>query len=431
MLHDVAGRRFAMLLLALTCLPVRAPALGTAEVTAPPRSVHLRILWWGSQARHDSTLEVLRLYEGTHPEVTFEPVFVDWNGYWDALYVMAAAEDVPDVFQMVIERIPLFASKGILADLEGISGLDVSGIDGAALDLGRLAGRLVAVPLGVNAMALGYSASLFEKSGVAPPSASWTWSELRKAALAIRSASGLWGLNGYGSDNDFAYFIRTRGGQVFDEALRGPGWRRDADVRDFYAMMLDFQDAGVVPPAEDWLEEQAEEENSLFARGGAAMRFLWSNKAVSVARRSGAAFGLAVPPGPEGSRGLFLRPSMFFCVSAASRGRGAAASFISAFVRDVPLNRVLGAERGIPVVDAVRDALGAAADEQTRTILDYVGIVAGRSSPMSLRFPAGEGEYRKAFQIVTRDVAFRRLGAAEAPAVLRKEIERVLAGSGR
>lgn len=428
--RPVAGFRFALLSLAIACSCPQASALGARDVARTTPGLALRILWWGSQARHDATLEVLRLYETAHPEVTFEPVFLDWNGYWDALYVMAAAEDVPDVFQMVVERIPLFAKKGLLADLDRAPGLDLAGIDPAAIDLGRLGGRLVAVPLGVNAMALGYNESLFRQAGVAPPDGAWTWADLRDAALRLRRDTGAWGLNGYGSDNDFAYFIRTRGGEVFNEALTGPGWRSDADVRDFFATVLDFQDAGVIPPAEDWLEDQTEEENSLFARGKAAMRFLWSNKAVSVAKRSGNPFGLALPPGPDGVRGLYLRPSMFFSVSSRSAHPGAAAGFISFFVRDISANRALGAERGIPVVDAVRDGLGAAGDAQTRTIFDYIGAVAARSSPMSTRFPAGEGQYREVFQIVTRDVAFRRLAPAQAPAVLRREMERVLAENG-
>src|SRR5690625_3206056 len=62
--------------------------------------VTIRIAWWGSQARHDGTVEVIELYEDQNPHVTIEYEFFDFDGYFTKLNTLVNAEDVWDVFQL-------------------------------------------------------------------------------------------------------------------------------------------------------------------------------------------------------------------------------------------------------------------------------------------------------------------------------------------
>jgi multiple sugar transport system substrate-binding protein len=416
------------LVLSLLVLSAVVFGAGTGETGSPETVTNLKILWWGSQARHDHTLRVLDLYNSMNPQVEFDPVFVDWNGYWDALYVMAAAEEMPDVFQTVIERLPLFHQKGLLADLAGVEHLDLEGVDPDILDLGRVDGELVAVCLGLNALTLGYNRRLFDEAGVPAPTPFWRWRDLREASLDLRSALGIFGLNGFGTDNDFRYWVRSRGGQLFSEDLRSVGWRSEDDVYDFYEQMLMFQSEGVVPPAENWVEEQIEEENSLFGLQRAAMRIMWSNRVVSVHRRRDLMIGLARLPGLGSRLGMFLRPAMFFSVAADSEEREEAGKFVSYFVLDRDANRILGAERGVPVVESIRQVVTAASDEQTQAVFYYIDGISRWSTPMARRFPAAEAEYRDAYNGLTRDVSFGRIAARDAPELLRARAEQLLAG---
>jgi multiple sugar transport system substrate-binding protein len=77
-----------------------APSGKDNSTVAGQTPVKLRILWWGSQARHDVTLKVLDLYTVKHPNVTFEPEYQGFDGYLDKLSTQAAAKNAPDVFQM-------------------------------------------------------------------------------------------------------------------------------------------------------------------------------------------------------------------------------------------------------------------------------------------------------------------------------------------
>ena len=59
----------------------------------------LRIMWWGSQTRHDRTLQVIDLFtEKTGIEV--EPEFYGFDDYISKLNILIAANDAPDLMQM-------------------------------------------------------------------------------------------------------------------------------------------------------------------------------------------------------------------------------------------------------------------------------------------------------------------------------------------
>ena len=114
---------------------------GEPSTTMGP--VTLRILWWGGQARHDKTLKVLDMYQQANPDVKIEPTYLGWGEYWDKVAVFAAAEDLPDIFQNVIERMPQLDEKNLMADLSAIKSFSTAGIDDTAVSIGKIDGRLV------------------------------------------------------------------------------------------------------------------------------------------------------------------------------------------------------------------------------------------------------------------------------------------------
>lgn len=71
-----------------------------AESGSAAENVKLRIMWWGSQPRHEATLKALETYTQKNPHVTFEPEYSGMDGYLDKLSTQAAAHNEPDIFQM-------------------------------------------------------------------------------------------------------------------------------------------------------------------------------------------------------------------------------------------------------------------------------------------------------------------------------------------
>ena len=367
----------------------------TAAAAGP---VTLRILWWGGQARHDKTLKVLDMYQQSNPDVKIEPTYLGWGEYWDKIAVYAAAEDLPDIFQNVINRMPQLNEKNLMADLSAIKSFSTDGIDKSAVSIGNFDGKLIGINLGVNALTMGYNDDFFDKAGVAYPGLNWTWNDMRAASVKIKNAAGAYGVDGLGTDNDMLYYLRTQGAEWFNKELTGPGWDNDKIMVDFLKTCLDFQDNGLVPPVEVVIEFYSNEENTPFARDESAMKIMWSNKVVSVFNTRKAVTKLSILPGPNNEKGMYLRPSMFFSVAHNSKLKEEAGMFLNYFLKDIEANKVLAADRGVPVAQTVREALKQTADAQNAEVYDYISMVGQHSSDMSTRFPTAEREIRDLYQ---------------------------------
>lgn len=402
-------------------------ASGQDEQSASTGPVTLKILWWGGQARHDKTLKVLDMYQAANPNVSFEPTYIAWTEYWDKLAVLAAAEDLPDIYQNVIERMPQLDEKNLMADLLKISAFKTEGIDKNAVSIGKIDGRLVGINLGVNALTLGYNPGFLDKSGVAYPTVKWTWEDMKKAALKIKASAGVFGVDSLGTDNDFLYYLRTQGMEWFNEELKGPGWANDQVVVDFWKMCLDFQDNELTPPIPVVIEFYSNEENTPFARDQSALKIMWSNKVVSVYNTRKAVTKLQILPGPNNEKGMYLRPSMFFSVAETSKLKPQAGAFLDYFLKDIEANKILAADRGVPVVQEVREALKQTADAQNAEIYDYIALVGKHSSNMSTRFPKAEGEVRNYYRDnIFQQVMYKRLTPEQAVQEFKKQMLLIL-----
>ena len=245
---------------------------------------------------------------------------------------------------------------------------------------------------------MGYNDDFFDKAGVAYPGLNWTWNDMRAASVKIKNAAGAYGVDGLGTDNDMLYYLRTQGAEWFNKELTGPGWNNDKIMVDFLKTCLDFQDNGLVPPVEVVIEFYSNEENTPFARDESAMKIMWSNKVVSVFNTRKAVTKLSILPGPNNEKGMYLRPSMFFSVAHNSKLKEEAGMFLNYFLKDIEANKVLAADRGVPVAQTVREALKQTADAQNAEVYDYISMVGQHSSDMSTRFPTAEREIRDLYQ---------------------------------
>jgi len=105
-----------------------------------------------------------------------------------------------------------------------------------------------------------------------------------------------------------------------------------------------------MPPFAYTLEYDSNEDNSAYARGEATMTFVWSNLIGAIRDKLGSDSYMVPPPGPGSREGMFLRPSSFFSVAQTSPHNAAAGRFLTFFLGDLEANRILAAERGVPVV---------------------------------------------------------------------------------
>lgn len=396
---------------------------GQAEADAED---HLRILWWGGQTRHDRTNQVIDMFSEQHG-VTVDPEFTGWGGYWDRLSVLAAAGDLPDVYQMVIERLPAFHRDGLLRNLDEVDTIDKSVLSPGMQEAGTIDGEFVGVVLGQNAYALAYNPELFDEAGVSYPDETWTWDDFVSAAVTIRDELGIVPVENFATQNVFHYWVRSHGGDLYNDDLTGPGWDDDQIIVDFFELALDLQDENL-QPGPDYVTQDIHEENTNYAQGEAAMMFIWSNLIESVRRTLGTDSGLTVLPGENSQQGMFLRPSMFFAIAADSSNPELAGQFIQWFLTDFDANDVLAADRGVPPVDEVRSHLARDLDSQQQIEYDYISFVGGHSSaPLSV-FPQQEGEILDLLEETIDLVLFRQLTPDQAADQIRDNFESLMTG---
>src|SRR5688500_8425970 len=99
--------------------------------------VTIRFSWWGNEDRAKITNEAGRAFEKANPDITVETESIDFNSYFDRLATSVAAQDEPDVITMGGAYPREYADRGVLLDLEQVSGeLDLSKLDENALSNG-------------------------------------------------------------------------------------------------------------------------------------------------------------------------------------------------------------------------------------------------------------------------------------------------------
>ena len=165
-----------------------------AESTGEP--VTLRMAWWGSQTRHDLTVEVIEMYEKEHPNVTIEYEFFSFDDYFTKLKTLVASDQVWDIFQLG-GNFPMYMDKIYPLDEYVASGVvDVSKISDAYLKITQdFDGTQLGLSNGLNTYGIAYDVDMFNDAGLALPDETWTWDDYAAAARAIHEKyRKLWNL---------------------------------------------------------------------------------------------------------------------------------------------------------------------------------------------------------------------------------------------
>ena len=121
-----------------------AAALGISPAAAA--DVHLRLYWWGGQARADRTNAVSDLYAKANPGFTYDKDFNAFNDYWPKLGTQVAGGNAPDMFQMDYRYIVEYAKRGAILALDDYVGkeLKLDDFDKDQIEGGKVDGKLYA-----------------------------------------------------------------------------------------------------------------------------------------------------------------------------------------------------------------------------------------------------------------------------------------------
>jgi multiple sugar transport system substrate-binding protein len=379
--------------IAVALCAVALVALGVAGAWAQ-KKVELKIAWWGSQLRHEGTIKVIEIYQKLNPNVSITYEFASFDDYWTKVTTMAAGGQLPDVMQQDYSRFDEWQKRGLLEPLDSYVAnktLDLSDVAKPIIDSGKLDGKLYAVSLGSNSYSMMLDVDAFKRAGVALPPQDWTWDDLEKIALQIHQKLGIFGIGGGFEIEELAWKSTQLANDhnLFSPDGKSLGYTDDTVLVNTLKLLQRLIKAGAAPT---YAENQANfggasknVQQDAIVSGKAAIESVWSNQVVAVSTAAGPGRNFAVVHLPRLKRGgtaaNFLKPSQFFSVTSQSQNKAEAAKFISFFTNSIEANKILKAERGVPVAGKVRTALKEEASPIMKEIFNYLDRVTKDAAP--------------------------------------------------
>lgn len=410
--------------------------LSVMSVTAQD-SITLRVTWWGSQDRHDRTIQVIEMYEAANPNVNIEYEFSGFNDYWTRVSTQAAGNELACVMQQDYRYLAEWQSRELNIALDPFieSGLiDITNIPESNLASGRVGEGLYGMNLGNNSQTIIIDVDLFEQAGIELPAWDWTWADFEAIATQLHDELGIWAIGPTLPEIAlWASLYLGYGQNIYNEDGTALGYEDDQPLIDYFNMIMRLQENGAIPAQEESVEFiDAGPEGAAIVTGRAAMDYRWSNQVVAVTSAAGEGrnFRLWTLPRPVGGQSQnFLKPSMFFSITSQCEYPDEAAKFINYFVNDIPANEVLFAERGVPVSTVVLEHLSGMLDPIQVEMFAFLASVAEDASPIQPPDPPGAADIRDNVYnpLFVEQVLFGIVTVEEGVAILREEANRILA----
>lgn len=406
------------------------------QASADGENVVIKMTWWGGQTRHDQTQAVCDLYTSLHPNVTFELSPSGWDGYFDKLSTQTASGSMPDIVQMDYLYLTTYAKNNSLADLQEFidnGTIDVSGIDENLLQTGSVDGKMAAMVLSTSLLNVGYNPAVLQEAGVEEPTSDWTWNDFVAMCETIQSKTDKYGvsMDSVADTNIFNYWVRQQGGSLFSDDNKSLGYEDDKVFVDFVTMWNDLMGKEAMPDPDEYAQiATLGQEAGPVVTGDAGAIIEWNNYASKVSTVNDS-IKMVTPPLADGSdtKGLWMKPGMFFAIAEKSTVKQEAAEFINWFINSDEANDIMMAERGTPVSSAVRQHLIDSGNlgEQQIAMFEGVEAAAALCGETPAPDPAGISEVNEAFKKAANSVYYGQASAEDAAAAFREEANAILA----
>ncbi|MEV6175525.1 ABC transporter substrate-binding protein [Streptomyces sp. NPDC051954] len=400
-------------------LTLALSALGTGCSTGSDQAtgdkILLRYTWWGNPDRAERTDQAIDLFEKQHPDMEIQTSFAGYEPYKQKLATQAAGGDVPDVMQLDYRMIDQYASGGVLLDLgKQRSTLKTGEFDPGLLATGKVDGKLYAIPQGRGSETMVYDTTQWKAAGVALPTAGWTWTQWADAMRELAEKTGKPGSTDPGQSEDaFEVWLRGQGKALYtkDNQL---GFTAD-DLTRWWTFTDKLRREGAVSSAEQTTQLDGSVENTPLGRGTAFAEMNWDAPASGYLALIPGGVSLApMPSNEDGTPGQYFKPSMFMGVAADTGHPKESAQLVDFMLNDSGAAKILGASRGIPVNESIRDEISSDLKDFDKTIYEYQAPFEGKLNAPPQAPPSGDSALQTTFQRDYDQVSYERLSPREA-----------------
>jgi multiple sugar transport system substrate-binding protein len=414
--------------------------LFTGSITAQENEpVTLRFSWWGSETRHERTNQVIELFQAQYPWITIEGEPMIFDDYWNAVNAQGEAGHLPDLMQQDYSRLNQWVDNGWLLPMEDFVAdgiIDLANVSDANISSGRVSDGLYAISMGTNSFGLVIDTDAFEAAGIPLPEQDWTWTDFEDVCIQLHEKLDQWCIGGnLGNDNGWISLWLAYGKLAYTPDGTALGYDDDQPLVDFLNMMLRLQSAGAIPNRATQIGlESGTAEDEPIIKGDAVMANLWSNQLVALWNTAGEDRHFVMYHMPRPADGCcsenYVKPSQFLSISANSEHPEEAAMFINFFTNSLEANRILLAERGVPISSVVQEDLADYVSPAQAETFEFLRLVEDDSSPLPPPDAALHGTIRDTLYVpILRDaVMFEEISPEEAVALFREEANALLGG---
>lgn len=386
----------------------------TATTDSSGEKVTLSLCWWGNQTRNDLTQQAVDLYMTLNPNVEIKTEFTDWSGYWDKLSTMASGGNLPDIIQQDYAYINQYQKSNQLADLSSFIAdgtIDTSNIPESIIESGKIDGTSYAISLGSNAPMMVYDKEIVAKAGVEIPMQP-TVEELYDIGKIIFEKTGV---RTYydGGTNTLQLTARTAGSYIYDEIAAGT----TDSVKKHFDYIQKFSESEFSISPELLAEKNPDVvETKPIIDQTTWNDFSFSNQFISISTTAERDFGICMWPTTADAtvQPEYLKPSMFFSIAETSENKEEAAKFLNWFTNSSEANKVLMAERGIPVNTVVAETIKGDVDTVAVKVFDYIAEVTKVATPIDPPNPAGFGEVDTLLKTTAENIRYGDLTSDQA-----------------
>lgn len=368
------GMTIVIGLLLAGCTKAKTPNDDTGPTTAIPENVEvdtdnpvtIRFNWWGGDARHQATLDAIRLFQEEYPNITVVPEYAAWTGHEEKVALALDSGTAADIIQVNYNWPFDYSPKGDkFYDLNKLSGiLDLNVFAKQTLESLTIHNALQAVPVSMTGRVFYWNQTTFDQIDVGIP---LTLDELYQAgeefaAFEDGSYYPLY-LNEYDRMQLMVYYLESKYGKdwVLDGSLQ---YSKEEIVEGLNFINL-LEEHHVTPTLAVIAGDGAEsvDKNPKWVAGKYAGIYEWDSSAARSqnALSDGQKFIVGDYINMGEYHGGYTKVSMGYAISATTMHPVECAAFINFLINNEEAVKILGDTRGVPAstkgLDALRPAL--------------------------------------------------------------------------
>lgn len=339
----------------------------TESASKPENKITLRFSWWGGDARHEATLKAIEKYQSTHQNITIEPEYSSFSGYYEKLITQLTSNNAADFFQVDQGWVAELHARGdVFADISDYNVLNTSTISETMLrDYCKFGDEVVVLPFGYNGTIFLYNKTLLadwcDENGKLQMK---TWNDFIRIGKELHAKDPEAYMTTSITDGYLRYILKPMLEQITNEIDVQDDFTlgfNEEQLTKAYTSFLDLFANEVSQPYAEALLYDSMQNNPLWLNGKIGGIFIFfSNVDTEIA---GLNFNYDVTGLPmfEDAKisGQESCPSLMVAINknTSPEKQEAAAEFLEWFLNSEEASAILGTVRGVPASSTALDAL--------------------------------------------------------------------------